>query len=132
MDMSNNEFPNEMRTLADFQAFHRWLDERKQFDPDIMFNMVLLTAEVGEAAEVLKQIRKKARGLQKRQDVPPTGAMESALADYREELGAELADCLSYIFKLANYCGVDLQEAYPKKMAVNIHRIWHAVDESID
>lgn len=128
--MPDEEFPNQMQTIADFQAFHRWLDERKQFDPDIMFNMVLLTAEVGEAAEVLKQVWKKARGLQKRQDVPPDGAMESALADYREELGAELADCLSYIFKLANYCGVDLQEAYLKKMAVNIRRDWHAAEES--
>lgn len=128
--MSDNDFPNEMRTLADFQAFHRWLDERKQFDPDIMFNMVLLTAEVGEVAEVLKQVWKKARGLQKRQAAPPDGAMESALADYRDELGAELADCLSYIFKLANYCGIDLQEAYLKKMTVNIHREWHAPEES--
>lgn len=128
--MSDDKFPNPMQTIADFQAFHRWLDERKQFDPDIMFNMVLLTAEVGEAAEVLKQVWKKARGLQKRQDAPPDGAMESALAEYRDELGAELADCLSYIFKLANYCGIDLQQAYLEKMAVNIHRNWHAPEES--
>jgi NTP pyrophosphatase (non-canonical NTP hydrolase) len=127
--MPDDEFPNRMQTLADFQAFHRWLDERKQFDPDIMFNMVLLTAEVGEVAEVLKQVWKKARGLQKRQAPPPDDTMESALADYREELGAELADCLSYIFKLANYCGVDLQEAYPKKMVINMRRNWHATEE---
>jgi len=127
--MSDVEFPNQMQTIADFQAFHRWLDEQKQFDPDIMFNMVLLTGEVGEVAEVLKQVRKKARGLQKRQDDPPDRAMESALADHREELGAELADCLGYIFKLANYSGIDLQEAYLKKMAVNIHRSWQATEE---
>lgn len=123
--MPDDEFPNQMQTIADFQAFHRWLDERKQFDPDIMFNMVLLTAEVGEAAEVLKQVWKQAHGLQKRQNNPPGEAMQSALANYRDELGAELADCLSYIFKLANYCGIDLQEAYLQKMAVNIHRNWH-------
>jgi len=127
--MSDSEFPNEMRTLADLQVFHRWLDEQKQFDPDIMFNMVLLIGEIGEVAEVLKRVRKKARGLEKRQNDPPDGAMESALADYREELGAELADCLGYIFKLANYTGVDLQEAYLKKMAINMHRNWHAAEE---
>jgi len=126
--MSDSEFPNEMRTLADLQAFHRWLDEQKQFDPDIMFNMVLLTGEIGEVAEVLKRVRKKARGLQKRQDEPAGVNLQSALADYREELGAELADCLGYIFKLANYAGVDLQEAYLKKMAINMRRNWHTTE----
>ena len=24
------QFPNEMKTIEDFQAFHRWLDERKR------------------------------------------------------------------------------------------------------
>ena len=127
--MSDDAFPNEMQTIAVFQAFHRWLDEQKEFDPDIMFNMVLLTGEVGEVAEVLKRVWKKARGLQKRQNAPPDGAMESALADHREELGAELADCLGYIFKLANYCDIDLQEAYLEKMAVNIRRSWQATEE---
>jgi NTP pyrophosphatase (non-canonical NTP hydrolase) len=46
------------------------------------------------------------------------------LAEHRESLGQELADCLAYIFKLANYTGVDLQEAYLKKMSENVERTW--------
>ncbi|MFL5660670.1 MAG: MazG nucleotide pyrophosphohydrolase domain-containing protein [Ktedonobacteraceae bacterium] len=111
-----------MRTLQDFQAFHQWLDEQKRFDPDILFNMVLLIGEVGEVAEVLKNIRKKADSFLG--EYQPEEALASALADYREELAYELADCLAYILKLANYTEIDLQEAYLKKMARNVDRAW--------
>ncbi len=117
-------FPNDMRTIEDFQAFHQWLDEQKAFDQDIFFNMVLLMGEVGEVAEALRQVRKKAALLQKEQHVDPDEAMHTALAEYHEEIGSELADCLAYICKLANYSGVDLQEAYRDKMHKNMNRIW--------
>ncbi len=115
-------FPNDMQTMQDFQAFHKWLDEQKGFDPDILFNMVLLTGEVGEVAEVMKKIHKRAYTLEKEQGSKV--AKESALSEYREDLGSELADCLAYLLKLANYAGVDLQEAYLKKMEKNLDRIW--------
>ena len=115
-------FPNEMKTIEDFQAFHRWLDEKNHFDPDILFNMVLLSGEVGEVAQVLKKIRRQANLL--RQEQESGEAMSAALWQYREELGQELADCLAYIFKLANYAGIDLQEAYIDKMAENVNRTW--------
>ncbi|MFL5624837.1 MAG: hypothetical protein ACJ788_04500, partial [Ktedonobacteraceae bacterium] len=82
--LENAPFPNQMWTLRDFQAFHQWLDEQKRFDPDILFNMVLLVCEVGEVAEVLKNIRKKADSFVGEQQ--PEEALASALADHREEL----------------------------------------------
>ncbi len=115
-------FPNEMQTIQDFQAFHRWLDEKNNFDPDILFNMVLLSGEVGEVAQVLKKIHKQANLL--RHEKEPGEAMSTALSQYREDLGQELADCLAYIFKLANYADLDLQEAYINKMAKNMNRRW--------
>ena len=115
-------FPNEMKTIEDFQAFHQWLDEKNHFDPDILFNMVLLSGEVGEVAQILKKIRRQANLLRHEQE--PGEAMSRALSQYREDLGQELADCLAYIFKMANYAGIDLQEAYIDKMAENIHRTW--------
>jgi NTP pyrophosphatase (non-canonical NTP hydrolase) len=121
-------FPNEMRTIEDYQAFHQWLDEQKTFDQDLFFNMVLLMGEVGEVAEVLRQARKKAALLQAEQGYGPEEAMQIALPAYREELGSELADCLAYIFKLANYTGVDLQEAYLRKMLQNIDRTWRTAN----
>src|SRR5690348_11824619 len=121
----NTRFPNEMRTIQDFQAFHRWLDEQKDFDTDLSLNMVLLTAAVGEVAEVLRKIRRRVRQAQREPDPPEEQVvMEAALSEHREDLGQELADCIAYIFKLANYTGVDLQEAYLKKMAKNLDRVW--------
>jgi len=49
----------------------------------------------------------------------------SALEEARAHLGKELADCLAYILKLANYGDIDLQEAYMRKMERNLNRIWH-------
>jgi NTP pyrophosphatase (non-canonical NTP hydrolase) len=117
-------FPNDMRTIEDYQAFHRWLDEQKTFDQDIFFNMVLLMGEVGEVAEVLRQARRKATLLRNEQGAGPEEAMNAALSEYREELGSELADCLAYICKLANYSGIDLQDSYLRKMLKNIDRNW--------
>lgn len=49
----------------------------------------------------------------------------AALERAREHLGEELADCLAYILELANYGGVDLEEAYVRKMTQNLDRSWH-------
>jgi NTP pyrophosphatase (non-canonical NTP hydrolase) len=44
--------------------------------------------------------------------------------DSRESLREELADCLAYLLKLANYAGFDLEEAYLDKMRENQEREW--------
>lgn len=114
-------FPGEMETIRDFQAFHRWLDEQKGFNTDIFLNMMLLSGEVGEVAQVLKQVYMMT---DPGHNTGATSTLAEALATHRENLGQELADCLAYILKIANYTGVDLQEAYLQKMEKNINRIW--------
>ncbi len=42
--------------ISAFQQFHRQLDEDKGFDPDLFFNFILLTEEVGEIASELIKI----------------------------------------------------------------------------
>lgn len=120
--MENTEFHNEMHTIADFQEFHRWLDARKSFNADLFFNMVLLSGEVGELAQELKKLHYMVSpdSNEENEAMP----LDAALKELRENLGQELADCLAYIFKLANYTGVDLQEAYLKKMRKNLDRTW--------
>ncbi len=114
-------FPNEMRTIQDFQEFHRWLDEQKGFSGDIALNMMLLSSEIGEVAQVLKRVHH----MQDPQlNDGETKTLEDALDIHREDIGQELADCLAYIFKLANYTGVDLQQAYLEKMEKNLERTW--------
>ncbi len=114
-------FPNEMHTMQDFQEFHRWLDEQKGFSDDVFLNMMLLSGEVGEVAQVLKKVHYMQNP---RRNEGEIRTLAEALAAHREDIGQELADCLAYIFKLANYTGVDLQQAYLAKMEKNLERTW--------
>jgi NTP pyrophosphatase (non-canonical NTP hydrolase) len=61
--------------------------------------MTALTGEVGEAANIIKKVR--------RGDFP--------LNDAREILGDELADIMIYLDLLAFQCGIDLEEAVIRK-----------------
>ena len=117
-------FPNAMKTIADFQAFHRWLDEQKGWRQDLKLNMILLTGEVGEVANEVRKVIWRAELLAA--GMGEEAAWEAALAEYRHDLGYELADCLAYIFKLANNAGIDLEAAYRAKMAKNVRREWTA------
>ncbi|MFN2292741.1 MAG: hypothetical protein ACK2UC_16230 [Anaerolineae bacterium] len=53
-----------------------------------------------------------------------TEAREWALEQRRGRIEAELADCMAYLLKLANYVGIDLEQAYREKMKVNETRSW--------
>jgi NTP pyrophosphatase (non-canonical NTP hydrolase) len=113
-------FPNDMQTISEFQEFHRWLDERKGWNEDLNYLVVLLTGELGEVAQMVKKINWKTSLLE--------GDQSAAVEQYRAALGSELADCLAYLFKIANRTGVDLHEAYVEKMAYNINRVWVSPD----
>lgn len=97
--------------LRDLQAFHETLDSEKGFDVDMLRNVAYLSEEIGEVVHAIRDLKR----------AKDSAASEEA----REHLGEELADCLAYILKLANYGGVDLQEAYARKMARNLDRTWH-------
>ena len=99
--------------LDDLQAFHRALDEEKHFDQDIFRNIAYLTGEIGELVTAIRKARK--------------AKSASEQSDAREHVGEELADCLAYVLKLANYAGIDLHEAYVNKMRHNMNREWHPV-----
>jgi len=97
--------------LQDLQAFHRELDKEKQFDQDIFRNIAYLSGEIGELVSAIRKLRKI-------EDL-------SEEANARNHVGEELADCLAYVVKLANYAEVDLHEAYVNKMRKNMNREWH-------
>jgi NTP pyrophosphatase (non-canonical NTP hydrolase) len=96
--------------LRDMQAFHETLNREKGFDLDMLRNVAYLSEEIGEVVHAIRELEK----------AESSAAPEKA----REHLGEELADCLAYILKLANYGGVDLQEAYARKMTRNLDRTW--------
>ncbi len=96
--------------IQELQAFHESLDREKGFDLDIR-NVAYLSEEIGEVVSAIRDFKKA--------DEPST------LEETRNHLGEELADCLAYILKLANYGGIDLQEAYLRKMERNLTRTWY-------
>ena len=97
--------------LKDLQVFHRELDKEKQFDQDIFRNVAYLSGEIGELVSALRKLRKA-------KDLPEE-------RDAQNHVSEELADCLAYVIKLANYAEVDLQVAYVNKMRQNMNREWH-------
>ncbi|MEM7017048.1 MAG: MazG nucleotide pyrophosphohydrolase domain-containing protein [Pseudomonadota bacterium] len=97
--------------LREFQNFHKWLDQEKKFTPDMFINIAFLTEELGEVVKATRIFQK----------ADTSELMERA----RGQIGEELADCLAYILKLANYSDIDLYKAYVNKMKQNMHRTWH-------
>ncbi len=109
--------------LAAFQQFHRDLDAAKGFDGDLFFNYLFLVEEMGELATDLVKIwaESKRRLVNGR---GPAESLEEAIEQNRPALRGELADLLAFILKLANYTGIDLEQAYMEKMRQNIGRTW--------
>ena len=96
--------------IREIQDFHRFLDKEKKFDTDIIRNVAYLIAEVGEVMNAIRTLHKV--------------RTESEIQEAKKRLSFELADCLAYVAKLANYADVDLQEAYKTKMRINSERNW--------
>ena len=53
-----------------------------------------------------------------------TEARKQALENSRAGIKSEIADCMAYLLKLANYAGIDLEQAYQEKMSINETRSW--------
>ncbi len=109
--------------LAAYQEFHHQLDNDKQFDPDLFFNYILLTEEMGEIASELVKIWVDGKRLEG-DGRSPAEAHQEAINRGRASLRSELADLLAYTLKLANYTGIDLEQAYLEKMRKNLGRQW--------
>lgn len=109
--------------LADLQRFHIELDRAKNFETDVYFNYLCLTEEIGELGSELAKLWKEEH-LQRAQGAPSNQARQLAMTLRREMVQEELADCMAYLLKLANYAGVDLETAYLEKMRENQSRVW--------
>jgi NTP pyrophosphatase (non-canonical NTP hydrolase) len=83
-------------------------DDRQTMPLDVFYALGM-AGEVGEVANVVKKIQRDGGG--------------DALYD---QLGAELADVLTYLLLLADECGVDLIAEYEAKVIVNEQR-WGVV-----
>lgn len=101
-----------------FQREMGWEVDGQNFDgsrASLLNNYMLLTTEVGEVAEELRKIfnltyRYVSEGMNEEE------AFRLAREEVKEALGKELADCLAYITKFANFFEVDLEESFYQKM----------------
>jgi len=111
------------RRLADFQRWHQAFDEERAFETDLYLNYILFAEEVGELARELTQLWRAEKRLRV-EGVEAKERFSLAAEQRRPQLESELSDCLAYLLKLANYLGIDLEEAYLAKMRENESRDW--------
>jgi deoxyguanosine kinase len=111
------------RRLSDFQRWQLALEGEKGILADLYFNFICLTEEIGDLGAQLKDVWAVQETLYdkigNRQE-----ARDRALQERLPDLREELADCLAYLLRLANYTGVDLEQAYLAKMGVHRERMW--------
>ncbi|MFS4417871.1 nucleotide pyrophosphohydrolase [Maribacter sp. 2307ULW6-5] len=89
------------------QAVDDWIQQHGVRYFNELTNMAQLTEEVGEVARIIAR---------------RYGEQSEKESDRDKDLGEELADVLFVVLCLANQTGVDLQEAFDKKLDVKAKR----------
>lgn len=85
----------------------KWIKEHGVRYFNELTNMAQLTEEVGEVARIIAR---------------RYGEQSEKESDKNKDLGEELADVLFVVLCLANQTGIDLQEAFDKKLDLKAKR----------
>jgi deoxyguanosine kinase len=117
------------RPLPDFQRFHVEMDRRKNFNTNVYFNYLCLSEEIGELGREVARLWSEEHVLMA-QGQPEKQARKRALVNRRQAFAFELADCMAYLLKLANYADIDLEAAYLEKMRENQARTWPRLENA--
>ena len=101
------QYPSVMDIKNSQLAVDRWIKEHgvRYFDP--LTNMALLTEETGEVARIIAR---------------RYGQQSEKESDKAKDLGEELADVVFVALCLANQTGIDLQEAFDRKLELKTRR----------
>lgn len=89
------------------QAVDQWINNHGVRYFDELTNMAQLTEEVGEVARIIAR---------------RYGEQSEKESDKEKDLGEELADVLFVVLCLANQTGVDLSNAFAKKLDLKTKR----------
>ena len=89
------------------EAVDIWIKEHGVRYFNELTNMAQLTEEVGEVARIIAR---------------RYGEQSEKESDKNKDLGEELADVLFVVLCLANQTGIDLQEAFDKKLTLKTKR----------
>jgi NTP pyrophosphatase (non-canonical NTP hydrolase) len=96
-----------MSIKAAQQIVNEWIQSHGVRYFNELTNMAQLTEEVGEVARIIAR---------------RYGEQSEKESDKNKDLGEELADVLFVVLCLANQTGVDLQEAFDKKLDLKTKR----------
>ena len=88
-------------------AVDKWIKEHGVRYFNELTNMAQLTEEVGEVARIIAR---------------RYGEQSEKASDKDKDLGEELADVVFVVLCLANQTGIDLQDAFDKKMDLKTNR----------
>ncbi len=89
------------------QAVDNWIREHGVRYFDELTNMAQLTEEVGEVARIIAR---------------RYGEQSEKESDKARDLGEELADVVFVVLCLANQTGIDLEEAFARKLNLKARR----------
>lgn len=89
------------------EAVDNWIQEHGVRYFNELTNMAQLTEEVGEVARIIAR---------------RYGEQSEKESDKNKDLGEELADVVFVVLCLANQTGVNLQEAFDKKLDIKTRR----------
>lgn len=105
--------------LKVFQREMNWEISNKGYQESklsMLNNYMLLTTEVSEVAEEFRAVFNTTYKLAKEENLSEDEAFKYAKDIYKENIGKELADCIAYIVKFANYLDIDLEDSFYTKM----------------
>lgn len=89
------------------QAVDAWIEDHGVRYFDELTNMAQLTEEVGEVARIIAR---------------RYGEQSEKESDKAKDLGEELADVVFVVLCLANQTGIDLEEAFMRKLKLKARR----------
>ena len=98
---------NNMNLKNAQQEVDNWINEHGVRYFNELTNMAQLTEEVGEVARIIAR---------------RYGEQSEKESDKNKDLGEELADVVFVVLCLANQTGINLQEAFDKKLALKSNR----------
>lgn len=96
---------NDIKTAQ--ERVDQWINEHGVRYFNELTNMAQLTEEVGEVARIIAR---------------RYGEQSEKASDKDKDLGEELADVLFVVLCLANQTGVDLQQAFDRKLVLKAQR----------
>ncbi len=92
------------------KAVDQWIQDHGVRYFNELTNMAQLTEEVGEVARIIAR---------------RYGEQSEKESDRQRDLGEELADVVFVVLCLANQTGIDLQEAFDRKLELKARRDHH-------